>query len=111
MRKASVVIGIVSIFAASSCASMWKAMGVATVASVNDQDSRLNDLKTVVDGLQTKMDDSVTQQNARLDELKTTVDDVSSKMDTIQQNTEQIAKIETLVSELQGKIDCYLKRR
>lgn len=105
MRKASIVIGIASVLVVSGCASMWKAMGVATVASVNDQDSRLNDLKTVVDGLKAKTDDSVTQQNARIDELKTEVDDVSTKMDNIQKNTAQIEKIETLVSELQGKID------
>lgn len=105
MRKAVIVVCIGVVVGLSGCASIWKAMGVATVSSVKDQDSRLSDLKTTVDGLTTKMDDSASQQNARLDQLKTAVDDLSSKADEIQKTTAQVEKIETLVSELQGKID------
>ena len=105
MRKAGLIVGILCILTVSGCASMWKVMGVATVASVNDQDSRLNDLKTVVDGMASKMDDTASQQSARLDELKKEIDDLSAKEDNIQLNSAQIEKIATLVSELQGKID------
>jgi len=105
VKKAILVVGVGIVLGMTSCASMWKAMGVATVSSQNEQDSRLKDLKSTVDGLASKADDSAKLQSARLDELKSAVDDLSSKIEDIQKAAVQVEKIETLVGELQGKID------
>jgi len=70
--------------ALSGCASMWKAMGVATVASVNEQNDKVN---------------------AELADLKSSVDTLSSKMNDVEKAAADVARIEALVNDLQGKID------
>jgi hypothetical protein len=77
---------------------MWKAMGVATVASVKEVGDK-------TDALSAKVDDSAKASDARLAELKATVDDLSTKMDELQKSKDDITRIDALVGELQGKLD------
>lgn len=84
MKKGMVLICVAAALALSGCASMWKAMGVATVASVNAQNDKVD---------------------AELADLKTTVDGLASKMDDVQKAAQDVARIEALVNDLQGKVD------
>jgi uncharacterized protein YoxC len=78
------LVGVGLALTLTGCASMWKAMGVATVSSVNAQNDKVN---------------------AELSDLKTTVDGLSSKMDEVQKAAAEVARIEALVNDLQSKVN------
>lgn len=98
VKRPLILLAIGTALTFSGCASMWKAMGVATVASVNDVNAK-------VDAVSAKVDDSAKGSDARLAELKATIDDLSTKMDDLQKSKDDISRIDSLVGELQGKID------
>lgn len=70
--------------ALSGCASFWKTMGVATVASVNERNDKVD---------------------AELADLKSSVDSLSAKMNDVEKAAADVARIEALVNDLQDKID------
>jgi peptidoglycan/xylan/chitin deacetylase (PgdA/CDA1 family) len=103
-RARAVVILIGFLLSFSSCASLWKSMGVATVSSVDEQNARLATLRATVDRMSAEIDDSVDRQNALLVELKTTVDSLSARINDVQKATDDIARLESLVGELQASL-------
>ena len=98
VKKQSFILAVMATLALSGCASMWRGMGVATVASVKEVSSK-------VDAVSANVDNGAKSQAASLAELKATIDDLSTKMDQIQKSKDDITRIDALVVELRGKID------
>jgi uncharacterized protein YoxC len=73
-----------AVLSLSGCASMWKTMGVATEKSVAERADKTD---------------------AQLAELKRSVDDLSAKVADAQKTADEVARVEKLVADLQGKVD------
>ncbi|MCX7025082.1 MAG: hypothetical protein NT080_10735 [Spirochaetes bacterium] len=75
MKRALIFILVLATL--SSCATVWKTLGVATVTSVD----------------------------ARIVELQKTIDILSAKTDDARKAAENVVRLEALVRELQGQMD------
>jgi hypothetical protein len=84
MKKIACILCAAAALSLTGCASMWKTMGVATEKSVAARDEKTN---------------------ASLDELKRSIDDLSAKVAAAQSIASDVARIEKLLGELQGKVD------
>lgn len=84
MKRIVLIAGAGLALTLTGCASMWKAMGVATVSSVKARDDKVD---------------------AELADLKSSIDALSGKMTGVEQATAEVTKIEALVNDLQSKID------
>jgi predicted RNase H-like nuclease (RuvC/YqgF family) len=77
---------------------MLKSMGGATAASVDAQNQK-------IDANAAAAQDQNAKLEAEIKDLKAGVDSLSARMDDIQKTAQDVARIDALVTDLQGKID------
>jgi TolA-binding protein len=84
MKRIAFALCVVLALSVTGCASMWKTMGVATEKSVADRDEK---------------------NSAQLAEIQKSVDDLSTKVAAAQGVAADVARVEKMVRDLQGRVD------
>jgi hypothetical protein len=103
MRKVfAAAAAIAALAAATSCASMWKALGVETVKS---QEERASAQRQASDEAATGLRRENEDLKAQVAELKATVDRLSLRMDELGKAEADIERVQGLVDELGRRVD------
>lgn len=98
MKRSGILVCICAALVLSGCATMLKSMGGATAASVDAQNQK-------IDANAAAAQDQNAKLEAEIKDLKAGVDSLSARMDDIQKTAQDVARIDALVTDLQGKID------
>ncbi len=91
MRKVVVLAAAAAVLAFSGCASFWKTLGVATVASVDEKSARTDQENEAL--------------KAKVAELEATVARLTAAVDKLEDSSDEVARLEDLVADLEDRID------
>lgn len=103
MRKAlAAAAAIAALGLTTSCASMWRALGVETVKS---QEERASAQRQASDEAAAGLRQENEELKAQVAELKTTVDRLSLQMDGVEKAQADIERVQALVDALERRVD------
>jgi len=98
LKKAFLLAATAAVFAFSGCASFWKTLGVATVASVDEKSAQSGQ-----DAQALREENEALK--AKVAELESTVSRLTASVEKLEDSSDEVARLEDLVADLEDRID------